>query len=64
MHDPKTTTLGGAGETLAAGAVIVPPPFNIAFLVAGTLLKVAAWYFAKDAHPPAKEPSFHVETPK
>jgi len=48
MTDPKTTWWGAAGEGLKAGAVFVPPPFNLIPLGLGAVCSAIAFYFAKD----------------
>ena len=44
----KTTGYGVAGEILTAIAVFLPPPFNIAVMGVGMIVKGVAWYFAQD----------------
>lgn len=48
----QTTRYGVVGESLTAIGVFAPPPFNIALIGAGVLIKGIAWYFAQDRTPP------------
>ena len=48
MTDPKTTWLGAAGEGLKAGALFIPPPFNLIALGLGAVSTAMGFYFAKD----------------